>query len=177
MCVFLRTIASSGLHVTVDTCHIGEEPVKPVRVSQFNEARVRAKRNDTPIDKFWEVRVTKGGLDGFSVRTPARLRLISSPFGDRDRDVDDSFERAKHEIRKLNLESLPCHHQVLYAIVHEAGEITGPELHQRYEEVADEAYAGTPVYPLGKRARRDKFPKLKEYDLVNYDGPTRDRLY
>jgi hypothetical protein len=66
---------------------------------------------------------------------------------------------------------------VLYAIIHEAGELSGEELHDRYEEVADEIYAGSPVQPLGERARRGKIPKLEAYDLVDYDGPTRDRLY
>ncbi|EMA31709.1 Cdc6/Cdc18 family protein [Halobiforma nitratireducens] len=95
----------------------------------------------------------------------------------RDGDIQDGKERAWHHIRELNIDSLPTHHQVLYAIVHEAGEISGSELHARYDEIAEEAYQGTPATPIGERARRKKFPKLVEYDLVDYDGPTRDRTY
>ncbi len=67
---------------------------------------------------------------------------------------------------------------MLYAIVHDAGEIAGAELHECYEAIADETYAGGPVHPIGERARRGKFPKLKEYDLVEYDeSTTKDRVY
>ncbi|MDJ1433556.1 AAA family ATPase [Halostagnicola sp. A-GB9-2] len=95
----------------------------------------------------------------------------------RDRDVNDAYEHARHRIRELNLSSLPFHHQVLYAIVHEAGELSGRELHDSYDVVSEEFYAGSPLQPLGKRARRGKLSKLEEYDLIDYDGPTRDRLY
>ncbi|QRV14253.1 AAA family ATPase [Haloterrigena salifodinae] len=112
-----------------------------------------------------------------SLRAAAELARKRGHHRIRDRDVDDAYERARHRIREMNLESLPWHHQVLYAIVHDAGEITGPELHNRYDAIADDVYAGSPVHPIGKRARRDKFPKLEKYDLICYDGPTRDRLY
>ena len=95
----------------------------------------------------------------------------------RDRDVDDAYEHARHRMRKLSLSSLPFHHQVLYAIVHEAEELPASELHDRYDAVSEELYAGSPTQPLGERARRGKLSKLAEYDLIDYDGPTRDRLY
>ncbi|WP_049891867.1 Cdc6/Cdc18 family protein [Natronococcus amylolyticus] len=112
-----------------------------------------------------------------SLRAAAELAHERGHHRIRDRDVADSYERAKRRIRRLNLQSLPYHHQVLYAIIYEAGEITGKELHDRYEASADVVYSGSPVQPLGKRARRGKLPKLQAYDLINYDGPTRDRLY
>ncbi|OAQ52955.1 AAA family ATPase [Natrinema mahii] len=46
-----------------------------------------------------------------------------------------------------------------------------------YDAVADQLYAGSPVQPLRKWARRDKIEKLTACDLIDYDGPTRDRLY
>ncbi|AFZ73070.1 Cdc6/Cdc18 family protein [Natronobacterium gregoryi] len=94
-----------------------------------------------------------------------------------DEDIERGEERAWRRIRELNLESLPTHHQVLYAIVHEAGAISGDRLHERYEEVAADVYHGTAAQPIGRRARREKFPKLREYDLVEYEGPTRSRVY
>lgn len=112
-----------------------------------------------------------------SLRAAAELAHERGHHRIRDRDVNEAYERARHRIREMNLESLPWHHQVLYAIVHDAGEISGTELHDRYDAIADEVYSGSPVTPIGKRARRDKFPKLEKYDLISYDGPTRDRLY
>ncbi|UHQ96438.1 Cdc6/Cdc18 family protein [Natrinema halophilum] len=94
-----------------------------------------------------------------------------------DEDIQDGEDRAWRRIRRLNLESLPVHHRVLYAIVHEAGEISGEALHERYDEVADVIYQGEPAQPIGERARREKFQKLREYKLVDYEGPTRDRTY
>ncbi|ELY54212.1 Cdc6/Cdc18 family protein [Natronococcus jeotgali] len=112
-----------------------------------------------------------------SLRAAAELAHERGHRRIRDRDVDDSYERAKRRIRQLNLQSLPYHHQVLYSIIHDAGEITGEKLHDRYEVAAEVVYSGSPVQPLGKRARRGKLPKLQAYDLIDYDGPTRDRLY
>ncbi|AFZ73021.1 Cdc6/Cdc18 family protein [Natronobacterium gregoryi] len=94
-----------------------------------------------------------------------------------DEDVKDGKERAWRRVRELNLESLPTHHRVLYAIVHDAGEISGEELHNQYNAVKDDLYRDIPACPIGKRARREKFSKLREYDLVDYDGSTRARTY
>ncbi|WP_265112245.1 Cdc6/Cdc18 family protein [Halosolutus halophilus] len=112
-----------------------------------------------------------------SLRAAAELAHDRGHLWIQDRDVDDAYERAQHRIRELNLESLPYHHQVLYAIVHEAGELSGEELHDRYDAVADAVYEGTPVCPIGERARRNKFPKLEAYDLIAFDGTTKDRVY
>ncbi|QZA89534.1 AAA family ATPase [Salinarchaeum sp. IM2453] len=92
-------------------------------------------------------------------------------------DIDDCFPRARRQIRKSNLRSLPFHHQVLYAILHQADELTSRELHQRYEQLADEVYATAAVTPIGKRARRDKLRKLQSYDLVEQHGENRWRRY
>ncbi|SFS63529.1 Cdc6/Cdc18 family protein [Halostagnicola kamekurae] len=112
-----------------------------------------------------------------SLRSAAVLARERGHRRVRDRDVDDSYEHARHRIRKLNLSSLPFHHQVLYAIIHEAEELSASELHDRYDAVSGDIYAGSPPQPLGERARREKLSKLAEYDLIDYDGPTRDRLY
>lgn len=93
-----------------------------------------------------------------------------------DADVEPGYERAKHKIRIGNLGSLPFHHQILYSIVHEAGELTAGELHDRYDEITS-IYKGQPTAPIGKRERRRKIPKLVDYDLVDHDGATRGRTY
>jgi Cdc6-like AAA superfamily ATPase len=91
-------------------------------------------------------------------------------------DVTDAYEQAQHEIRIANLKSLPFHHQVLFAIVHEAGELAAGELYDRYEEVSS-VYKGRPVAPIAERQRRRKLEKLADYDLVNHDGENRGRTY
>ncbi len=94
-----------------------------------------------------------------------------------DTDIADSFERARHWIREQNLQSLPYHHHVLYAIIEEAGEISATALHDRYEAVAEGVYRGKRSMPIGERARRGKLRKLREYDLIEGDGNGRDRTY
>jgi len=92
-------------------------------------------------------------------------------------DVDRAHERAQTEIRAANLASLPFHHQVLYELVREAGELRSVDLHDRYDGVAESVYRGCDQTPIGKRARRNKLAKLQAYDLVNVVGENRDRVY
>ncbi|MFC7173090.1 AAA family ATPase [Haloplanus litoreus] len=92
-------------------------------------------------------------------------------------DVDDSFERARHLIRQSNLRSLPFHHHVLYAVLFEAGTLEGQALHDRYDAVAEAAYADHRLTPVGKRSQRNKLQKLMAYDLVAREGPTHDPTY
>ncbi|EMA69157.1 ATPase AAA [Halorubrum aidingense JCM 13560] len=84
----------------------------------------------------------------------------------RDGDVDDAYERARSRIREANLSSLPFHHLVLYELIREAGELTGRQLHARYEEVEEHVYANRQWMPIGRRDRRNKLDKLLEYDLI-----------
>lgn len=95
----------------------------------------------------------------------------------RDEDIDDCFERARHRIRELNLRSLPFHHQVLYTLVYEAGEIAAPDLHDRYDNLAEDLYEGHPATPICRRTRRNKLQKLEDYDLIEVEGDGRARIY
>jgi Cdc6-like AAA superfamily ATPase len=95
----------------------------------------------------------------------------------READVADADERARRRIREANLDSLPWHHQVLYALVHEAGEIRAPDLHDRYDERAPALYEGRPQTPIGKRSRRNKLRKLVDYGLVEQEGQQQHRMY
>lgn len=94
-------------------------------------------------------------------------------------DVDDAHERAMHWIREANLQSLPFHHHVLYGLIRDAGEggIEPATLHQRYDDLAEEIYAGHEQLPIGRRARRNKIRKLETYELVVVDGENRHRRY
>jgi Cdc6-like AAA superfamily ATPase len=94
-------------------------------------------------------------------------------------DVADCFERARRRIRKLNLASLPHHHQVLYELVRTAedGEIRARELNERYEADEKRLYAGRPMTPISRRARRRKLTKLQEYDLLRVEEVSGGRRY
>jgi Cdc6-like AAA superfamily ATPase len=92
-------------------------------------------------------------------------------------DVDDCFERARTRIRRLNLRSLPAHHQLLYRLVADAGEIAAGDLHDRYDDVDGDWYRGRPCEPVGPRRRREALAKLVTYDLLIATGEGRGRSY
>lgn len=94
-----------------------------------------------------------------------------------EEDIEDSFERAKHRIRQSNLDSLPIHHHILFELIRSAGEISAVALHETYDELAEDLYAGYPQTPIGKRSRRNKLQKLREYDLIESHGLPQNRVY
>lgn len=94
-----------------------------------------------------------------------------------DIDVADSFERARRRIRRSSLDSLPFHHHVLYGLIHDAGDIHASDLHAQYENLAEEVYYGQNLTPIGRRARRNKLAKLREYDLIDFRDPPQNRVY
>lgn len=87
-------------------------------------------------------------------------------------DVDDSFDRARDTIRAANLSSLPFAHLFIYELVRSAGGdgISSTELYERYDDVADEAFADRPQTPPTRRTRRDHLEKLRQYDLIETAG-------
>ena len=119
--------------------------------------------------------VARDGIQ--SLRAAAELAEESGHAQITAEDLADCYERAQCRIREANLASLPFHHQVIYAIVQDAGEISASDLHDRYDAIASEAYRGTDCTPISKRSRRNKLQKLEEYDLVECDGGTRARTY
>ncbi|GAB7010434.1 Cdc6/Cdc18 family protein [Halorubrum trueperi] len=94
-----------------------------------------------------------------------------------DDDVDDAYERARSRIREANLTSLPFHHLVLYELIREAGEVTGRQLHARYEEVEEQVYANRERMPISRRDRRNKLDKLRAYDLIERERLDHRWLY
>lgn len=95
----------------------------------------------------------------------------------RDGDIEDSFARAQRRIRQQNLQSLPFHHQALYALIHAAGELSGPELHDRYDRLAPVLYDERASTAIGRRSRRNKLQKLAAYGLIETDGVRNERVY
>ncbi|MEE6210878.1 AAA family ATPase [Salarchaeum sp. III] len=112
-----------------------------------------------------------------SLRSAALLAEDRHGGAIRDADVDDCFSHARQRIRRMNLRSLPYHHQVLYAIIHEGAPIGSDELHRRYDSLSETLYGGQELTPVSRRARRTKLAKLREYDLVEHTGPDHDRTY
>lgn len=94
-----------------------------------------------------------------------------------DDDVDDAFDRARRWIREGNLDSLPFHHHVLYELVRRGGRLSPGELHDRYDRVADDVYRGHDLTPVSERGRRTKLTKLRDYDLIDWEGENRHRRY
>jgi Cdc6-like AAA superfamily ATPase len=123
------------------------------------------------------------GVDGsarFGVQALRAAAEIAEERGGRrilDDDVDASFKRARQRIRSSNLDSLTFHHHILYALIYESGRVTAQEINERYEEFDEELYYGYDAMPVGRRSRRNKLGKLREYDLVDYEGPEHNRVY
>jgi len=88
-------------------------------------------------------------------------------------DVEACFGMAEQHVRRLNLRSLTTHHQILYALVHAAGAISGVELHDRYDAIAEDVYADTTLTPIARRTRRDRLRKLEDYGLITQEGEGR----
>ncbi|WP_435347255.1 Cdc6/Cdc18 family protein [Haloarchaeobius sp. HRN-SO-5] len=92
-------------------------------------------------------------------------------------DVDDSYDRARHRIRQENLSSLTFHHQVLYELIRDADELTGIDLHRRYDMISKQAYRGRRGTPISERARRNKLSKLADHDLIEVIDGRATRRY
>lgn len=108
--------------------------------------------------------VARNGIQ--SLRAAAEIAAEREHDTIRDDDIEAAYERARRRIRESNLGSLPFHHLVLYEIVRIAGEIRARDLYEWYERVADDVYTGRPYTPIGRRDRRNKLDKLREYDLL-----------
>lgn len=119
--------------------------------------------------------VARNGIQ--SLRAAAELAAERGHSKVRPPDVADGYDRARREIRRAILESLPLGHRLLHALVRDAGEITVGALHERYDRVAADVFYGTDTVPVGERARRNKLRKLVDYDLLDYAGANRHRVY
>ena len=110
-----------------------------------------------------------------ALREAARLATERGHMAILDDDIEDAYPRANRQIRRSNLASLPYHHQVIYECIRTADDpVDGRALHSRYDELAEQVYAGVPQTPLSKRQRRNKLPKLQEYDLIDWQDKPRE---
>ena len=120
------------------------------------------------------------GVARYGIQTVHAAGEIATDRGHdviRDADIDDAFARAQRRIRKQNLLSMPFHHHLLYALIHDASELPAPDLHARYDDVAENCYYDRALEPIGQRSRRNKLQKLAEYGLVEWSGEHQHRRY
>jgi len=115
--------------------------------------------------------------DIFALRAATELAEERGHITIEDIDVQDSFERARRELREQALESLPFHHHVLYEIIRGKGEVTTAAINDRYDAIYGVAYEDRDQTPISKRARRTKLTKLIEYDLVGCRDSNGGRIY
>jgi Cdc6-like AAA superfamily ATPase len=108
-----------------------------------------------------------------SLRAAAEHATERGSYAIAQTDLEACLDRADHRIRRLNLRSLTVHHHILYALIHAAGEISGLELHDRYDAVAEDAYRSSTLTPITRRTRRDRLRKLEDYGLITREGEGR----
>ncbi|WP_435333591.1 Cdc6/Cdc18 family protein [Haloarchaeobius sp. TZWWS8] len=84
-------------------------------------------------------------------------------------DVTAAIPEAEQDVRRRTLSKLSAHQRVLYEIVRDAGEVSGTDLHETYEERVDD--------PHVRRTRRKHLNKLCEYGLLEKTGEGRARTY
>ncbi|WP_135829993.1 Cdc6/Cdc18 family protein [Halorussus halobius] len=198
----LDTLASIPLVSVVAICHepqpwlarapddVRRDIIGPVTVERFSVdelasiLRARANQGLRPdVVDDEQLRRIADEVAGVAREGIQALRAAAELAGERghsrirDVDIAESFARAQHEIRQANLSSLAFHHHVLYAVVFEAGEIGATELHDRYDDLASSVYYGRPQQAVGRRARRYKLSKLREYDLIDWDDDATPRTY
>lgn len=83
--------------------------------------------------------------------------------------VDTVVPASKAEVRQKNVEVLNSHQRVLYDLVDEAGDLGAPEIYERYRAAVDD--------PRAERTLRSYLKKLEQYNLIAFEGTSRDRRY
>ena len=84
-------------------------------------------------------------------------------------NVEEIREDAREEMHERDVNMLGTHQRHLYEIIKEAGEITAPELHARYEDRVSD--------PRVRSTRRGYLQSLEKYELIKAPGNTRSRRY
>ncbi|MGB9954719.1 AAA family ATPase (plasmid) [Haloarcula marismortui] len=113
----------------------------------------------------------------FALRAAAELATERGHTTIKDVDVEDSFDRARRQLREQALDSLPLHHHILYEIIPRKGEARTAAINDCYEAIAAVVYDGRDQTPISKRERRTKLQKLVDYDLLACSGTGPAREY
>ena len=92
-------------------------------------------------------------------------------------DVEQSADLPQRWLLESNLGSLGLHHHVLYELIRRADGLSTAALHEHYDAVAASVYDARDLTPINESQRRVKLRKLREYDLVVYEGENRHGSY
>lgn len=112
-----------------------------------------------------------------SLRAAAELAFERGHSRITEADIDDCFDKARTAIRRSNLSSLTYHHQLIYHIIHDRGDVSSRAIHEWYDAHADALYREVPQTPVSKRHRRSLLDKLQSYDLVGRGGEDNHPMY
>lgn len=163
--------------------HISLDRYTPTAVADILEPRVRYGLEPGAVtrDQLVTVGDLVAGVARLGVQT---VRCAAEVAAEQHRDsitdgnLVDGKHRAHEEIRESHLRSLPYHHHVLYEVARALGPVKSDDVHARYDAIAPAAYSDRPVEPIGRRARRTKLDKLREYGLIEWeDLPGNRRRY
>jgi len=83
--------------------------------------------------------------------------------------VDTIVDEAEADMRERRVRSLGTHQRILYEIIANAGEIASSELHEQYEQEAQN--------PKATSTRRKYLASLQRYDLIVKEGNGRGTVY
>ncbi|MCU4743441.1 Cdc6/Cdc18 family protein [Natronoglomus mannanivorans] len=93
-----------------------------------------------------------------------------------ERDVDDSFERARSKIRKDNLQSLPPVYHRMYELARRLEQPVAASVLKDAYQRNQEAIAGS-AKPVSWRRARDYLAKMVDYKLITAPGVTQSKKY
>ena len=103
------------------------------------------------------------------LRTAARQAHRNYETEITDEIVDASIPEARVERHQKDLETLKPHQRTLYEIIEEHREISPSELYAEYESRMDD--------PKTDRTVRNYLSKMDQYDVIEADGTSKDRVY
>jgi Cdc6-like AAA superfamily ATPase len=157
--------------------HIELERYLVPELAEILEARYREgidHAGDPPQQRLEQIADRAAGVARVGIQT---LRAAAELAWDDGRttisydDVEQGIDIARRRVREANLKSLPYHHHVFYTILQvDGGWVSGREIGDRYELIAEQVYSGLTQTSVGRRSQRAKLRKLEDYDLIEFNG-------
>ncbi|WP_248516349.1 Cdc6/Cdc18 family protein [Salinarchaeum laminariae] len=86
-----------------------------------------------------------------------------------DERIMNAIPQAREAVRQKSLETLTPHQRAIYDIIEEAGTIEPPDLYDAYRDRVDDAKTDRTV--------RNYLSKMEQYNLIDAEGTSRDRIY
>lgn len=83
--------------------------------------------------------------------------------------ITNAVPEAREAVRQKSLDALTPHQRAVYDIIEEAGSIEPADLYDAYRDLVDD--------PKTDRTVRNYLSKMEQYNLIEADGNSRDRIY